>query len=275
MLYEDDRHRKRAVVTSTPVSGETLSKAWRKENIPLAEPINQTTPPEKPMEQTKPPEESIPKATPPIKQGTCSEDSHEQATPPLEPIKKAPPTQLTSELSVQQPSPDRDPQSLSPLTGVTAAPAPVSSGSVEFPDEDVIDIQIEREDGEILDGDDTSFAPTSPLGLNFSPPTPSSSPYKNTPESEKKIEGGKSCRRLLVDERSRRGLGEEFHSERSSRCSVRSRLRAPDLDLHQDRHLRRSRCSLDGHRRPTTSPLRERRPLRAPSPHRHRRRRHQ
>jgi hypothetical protein len=139
-------------------------------------------------------------------------------------------------------------------------------------EEDIIDILVDREEGEISEGDREILAPSR---LDIRPPTPSSSPYK-TEASERRRRRGERReselpprkRRLIASDSVRR-REEEEHCRRSDRSS--SRVRVPDLDPRRDRHSRSSgdRCSHGRCRgRSPPHPLREKRLRHPPSlPH--------
>ena len=117
-------------------------------------------------------------------------------------------------------------------------------------EDDIIDILVDREEGEISEDDREFLAPSTPSRLDIRPPTPSSSPYKTeAPERRRRGERRESelpprKRRLVASDSVRRREEEErLHRRRSDRGCCR--VGVPDSDPRRDRHSRSSgdRCS--------------------------------
>ena len=108
--------------------------------------------------------------------------------------------------------------------------------------DDVIDINIDREEGELSGDEGESDVP---LNVNFRPPTPSSSPYKIDMN-------GDSCtakRSVAVNNRVR-----TRQCDRPKRTSVKSRLGIPDSVLYRDRSQGRCHHRREGRSRITPPP---------------------
>ena len=117
-------------------------------------------------------------------------------------------------------------------------------------EDDIIDILVDREGGEISEDDREFLAPSTPSRLDIRPPTPSSSPYKTeAPERRRRGERRESelpprKRRLVASDSVRRREEEErLHRRRSDRGCCR--VGVPDSDPRRDQHSRSSsdRCS--------------------------------
>ena len=151
--------------------------------------------------------------------------------------------QQTSELFETQSTGDPcERMSVEPSTKDQSEPAS------EYPtEEDVIDILVDREEGEIS-GEDVDEDILAPSSLDCRPPTPSSSPYKigllerrGRGEREGKELPLRKRRLVLsgsVDKRDRREGRSHHHRTRTDR----SLTHVSDLEPHRDRHLRSDRC---------------------------------
>ena len=172
-----------------------------------------------------------------------------------------PPPHQYPEVHIEVSSPVQSSEVLSPVqSNEVLSPVHVEEDTVTlFPDTELqCSVEGEREEGELSGNDEDD--------VTYSPPTPSSSPYKNgvneVLESERRRDGTKSAgeRGKEGDRGKRRGTD----TRREQQSSTRSHLRLPELEPHLHNTYRRD--SRERSRRRLHSPPRRRHRDYHPSP---------